>query len=265
MGQRLIITESERKEILSKYIMQNVIEEQNKGSIAVNLYNRIKNKPIVKKIESLYDPNLSKFVKNVVSNFPQLKKNETSILQQVTLSSKNPEEFLSKNSSSVDSVTNNQIEEQVGAIILGFVALILLIVIIKNKGTSCQTNTEASKKLQPLVGLTVNLYNGENQQMLYGKVKINDIKFQDCYQEGSRSHIIMNYDWRVECLSNPSRLSNQIDVVERQNVGKTVIKSSSSKYNKEFTDRLQEIAGNFCRKPQADYSSVTPPSSSNLA
>ena len=80
MGQRLIISEEERKEILSKYIMENVIEEQKKGSIAVNLYNRIKNKPIVKRLESLADPDFKKFVANVVREFPKYKKKESEMV-----------------------------------------------------------------------------------------------------------------------------------------------------------------------------------------
>ena len=252
MGQRLIISEEEKINILAKHVSEKLLKED-KSSFIQTLYDRIKNRPVVKKIEIAYDPDLSKFVKNVVSAFPNLKKNESVLLQKVQSGQENPESFISNNQTDVEKTISNQIQEQLGVFVLGFAALILLILIIKRSGLKCVENQEGTSRLQELVGKTINLYNDSNQQMLYGKVSITDIKFMDCSGDGGRSHVIMNFDWRVECLSNPSRLDDNIYVTSKETVGKTTIKKSASKYNKSYTDKLQELVGQYCKKPDADF------------
>jgi hypothetical protein len=253
MGKKYIISESQ----------YNLILEQ-KNSFAVSLYNRIKNKPIVKKIEGLYDSNLSKFVDNVVKSFPTLKNKETVITNELKKGLQEPETFLQNNQKSIENISSGQIQEQVGGFVLGLIGIIILIGILKKSTIGCQEEKNASSNLQDLIGKTINLYNDSSEQMLYGKVKINDIKFMDCSGEGSRSHVIMNYDWRVDCLSNPSRIGNEINVTSLQRIGKTTVKTSSGKFNSSFTNLIQQKVGEFCKKPSADFALNRRPSSNSI-
>jgi ribosomal protein S8 len=304
MGQRLIISEEERKEILSKYIMENVIEEQKKGSIAVNLYNRIKNKPIVKRLESLADPDFKKFVANVVREFPKYKKKESEMVSQGMTMMKNPEAYLEKNQSKVDQFAGSQIAEQAGGLaIVGVVGVTLLMLIIytakygKKIEPTTQSNnpiiktptstpkppappkSDIDKKLEVLDGKTVNLYNDPNEQVLFGTERVTDFRFFDNSKQGERSGVRFGLGLRaldidpyselvqklakvhgvyeIICLANPERLADFI-VKEGEY-------TKDYKYNKKFTDTVAQIAGPYCKRPEADFSVVSKQSSQNLA
>jgi hypothetical protein len=66
MSQRLIITEEEKRNILSLY------EQKDDGDFIVNIYNKIKDNPTMKKIDSLYDSNLITYISKVIKNFPNI-------------------------------------------------------------------------------------------------------------------------------------------------------------------------------------------------
>lgn len=278
MGQRLIITEAERKEILSKYIMENVIEEQNKGSIAINLYNRIKNKPIVKRLESLADPDFKKFVANVVREFPKYKKKESEMINQGMTMMKNPEAYLEKNQSKVDQFAGSKIDEQiVGMAILSTVGILFLMMIIytsKFGRKITKPSEEATNVLKQFEGKTLNLYNDSEEQYLFGTDKIRRMQFIDNSNFGSRNYIRINAPffgiYEVICLSNPDRLSPYLLKVEKETVGAgtrypKTFTTKDPKYNKKFTDKLSEVVVKFCKAPQADFSTIYEPSSQNIS
>lgn len=109
-----------------------------------------------------------------------------------------------------------------------------------------------NKSLLPFNGKTVNLYNDSNQQVLWGKIKIEKMEFYDRTSFGERSGIKISTDlgnYEIICLSNPNRLSNYL--VEE---GKY---TTDLKYNKGFTDAVISKAPNFCKKPSADFAMNT--------
>lgn len=266
------LTESDLINIVKKVLNE---QSQTKPSFISKLYDRIKNKPLVKKVDSLYDPDLKKFISNVIKEFPNLKKNENLFLQKIKELEKNPEDFLSNQESNLNKLLNNQLQEQVaGVIALSFLALILLIFLVKKKNGFCKVGESATQKLEGLVGKTVNIYNDESEQMLYGKIKINTIYFEDCSNSSSRSSVKINSDLSVECLANPSRMDNKIYLSSKETVGRTTAGAKTvstttviredDKFNKKFTEHLQTLVGNFCQKPAADYSVTFEPSSQNI-
>ena len=243
-------------------IVQKVLLEQ-KENIVMSVYNRIKNRPIVKTIEKLYNPNVEQFVKNVISKFPSFKKYESHIIQQVQQGMKNPESIIQNNQNEIEKFTTNQVQEQIGGIIvLGLIGLVILIVL--SRKVACDDVKDATSKIQGLVGKTINLYNDDTEQILYGKVNVSDIMFMDCSTKGGRSHVLINYDWRIDCLANPSRLDSEITVTSRETVGRTTIKTSSGKFNKSFTNNLQELVGQYCKKPDADFAYRSPNQNQSL-
>ena len=248
MGKKYIITENQ----------YNVLLEQ-ENSFVTSLYNRVKNKPIIKKIESLYDENVSTFIDNIVSNFSVLKNKGQILKNEVKKSLTDPESFLQKNYKEIE---NNQIQEQLGAVVLFFVVAILLIILIK-KSKFCQTDSDATSKLQSLVGKRINLYNDIDEQMLYGTIKVGRISFLDCSKSDSRSKVLINTDYAIECKSNPSRIDNKLYRTTKEKVGTFTVKKTDEAFNEEFTDEVQKLVGGFCKKPEADFAVNTDLRNSN--
>jgi hypothetical protein len=244
MGKNFIITEEDRKHIRGLY-------EQGVDPITT-IYNKIKNKPIFQKIEKLYDPNINTFVRNVVNSFPTLKNKESIIVQQVQTGLKNPISYVNTNQSEIDKFSEDQLQEfPVGMFILFALIILIILIVRKNRPTPTPTPTptpdnEATIKLKELDGKTVNLYNEPDEQMLYGKVMVFGFKFNDYSSDGGRSKVTFISSpglshWSIQCLSNPSRL------------GSSISGESGTVYNKEFTDKVQELVGSYCKKPSADY------------
>lgn len=278
MGKRIVISEDEKKNILVKYITKGIIEEQKKGSIASNLYNKIKGKPIVKRLESLADPDFRQFVANVIREFPKYKNKESEILNQGLSILKDPETYLQQKSGEVDKIVNSQISEQaVGIAILQSVGLLFLMLIIYTAkfGKKIEKSSEeATSVLKQFEGKTLNLYNDPEEQYLFGTDKIKTMEFIDDSERGGRNKIKIYAPWfglyEVHCLANPDRLAPYLLKVEKETIGagtkyaKTFI-TKDPKYNKKFTDKLSEVVLKFCKAPEADFSVVSTPSSSNLA
>ena len=238
MGKKYIITENQ----------YNVILEQD-NSFVTSLYNRVKNKPIIKKIESLYDENVSTFIDNVISNFSVLNNKGQILKNEVKKTLSNPESFLQKNYKEIE---NNRIQEQLGGVVLFFVVVILLIILIK-KRSFCQTDSGATSKLQSLLGKRINLYNDIDEQMLYGTIKVGSISFLDCSKSDSRSKVIINSDYAIECKSIPSRIDNKLYRTTKEKVGNYTVKKTNESFNEEFTNEVQKLVGSFCKTPVADF------------
>ena len=273
MGQRLIITEEEKKDILFLY------EQQLPQNTLNAIYNKIKDKPIVKKIESLYDNDINKFLNNVVNAFPKFKGNQNEMMSKLKELMSNPDSVVKQYGKDIQTLVGNQIQEQGSAFATTWIIICIIMVIIgtiqkvRYKNKQPQTTptqqpkieelepkiSEADEILKQFQFNTLNLYNDEQEQILWGREYIFRPKFIDVASSGGRSGVIFGFgkdvpseykdslgDYEVPCLSNPSRLANFIikngkyDIVNR-------------KYNKNFTEQLNSKVGQFCRKPEADF------------
>lgn len=273
MGQRLIITEEEKKDILFLY------EQQLPQNILNAIYNKIKDKPIVKKIESLYDNDINKFLNNVVNAFPKFKGNQNEMMSKLKELMSNPDSVVKQYGKDIQTLVGNQIQEQGSVFATTWIIICIIMVIIgtiqkvRYKNKQPQTTptqqpkieelepkiSEADEILKQFQFNTLNLYNDEQEQILWGREYIFRPKFIDVASSGGRSGVIFGFgkdasseykdslgDYEVPCLSNPSRLANFIikkgkyDIVNR-------------KYNKNFTEQLNSKVGQFCRKPEADF------------
>jgi hypothetical protein len=254
----------------------------------MSIYNRIKNKPIVKKLESLSDPNFSKFVSNVVREFPKFKGKEQELSSKGLTLLKNPENFIQSNQGQIDKIANSQLTEQIASqIILTTFGLLLLMLVVYSAKYGKKINTpakeeikirkeelsEVNRKLQVLKGKTVNLYNDQSEQILYGTETVSDIEFFDLSKSGGRSGVKFGLGYQLQkispdlgkvygiyeiiCLSNPERLADYI-VREGEYI-------SNYKYNKKFTDAVGAIAGSYCKAPSADFSVIQKPSNNKIA
>lgn len=111
MGKRLIITEEERKNILSNYYNQKIVSEQDKN-ITNRIYGLIKNLPIVRKIEKTYDPDLRKHIMNLVGITPKLKGKEKEIISQIKDENMSSEELAQKLGSEITKLNKSKLNEQ---------------------------------------------------------------------------------------------------------------------------------------------------------
>ena len=111
MGQRLIITESERKDIMSKYYSDNIISEQEK-TMTEKVYGLIKNLPLVRKIEKSYNHNLKTHLINLVGLVPKLKGKENEILSKIEDENQDTEELASKINSEIANIGKSSLNEQ---------------------------------------------------------------------------------------------------------------------------------------------------------
>jgi TonB family protein len=120
---------------------------------------------------------------------------------------------------------------------------------------------EKNKVFSDLKGKTVNLYNDKEQQVIYGRITIGKLRFNPEDSSGGRSSIMIydgnNFKYEIICLSNPNRLASHI--TEKGNY------VDDFKYNKTFVDEVKKRAGNFCKKPKADFGSIDKSDNSNLA
>jgi len=275
MGKKYIITESQ----------YNVLLEQ-ENSFVNSFYNKIKDKPIVKKIESLSDPNFKTFVSNVIKEFPKLKNKEQLFISKGMELLQNPKDFFIKNKKGVEKMLESQLSEQVSDIvgggILTFFGIFFLVLIIYTAKYGQKINkpdkirkeelSEVNQKLQVLKGKTVNLYNDQSEQILYGTEIVTDIEFFDLSKSGGRSGVKFGMGYKLQkispdlgkvygiyeiiCLSNPERLA---DYIVRQ--GEYI---SNYKYNNKFTDAVGTIASSYCKAPSADFSVVQKPNDNKM-
>lgn len=257
------LTETELTTIIKK-----VIQEQQNSTLN-KILNRVKNNPTFKKIQSLYDKDVNKFVSNVVNAFPKLKNKQTDLLNLVNQGLKNPEAFASKHENELN---QQNIQEQ--AVILTSLGVFALLVIIatiaqgpktkKQKG--CVTSQEPTDLLKKLVGKTVNLYNDESNEYLYGRDVISSVRFEDCGSEG-QSKIIMYTPslgkLQISCLLNSQKIDSRIISLVPDAKGNKFIETI--KYNKPLTDEFTKTVAKFCVKPSADFAMNSSGSSSGIA
>jgi hypothetical protein len=261
-------------------LIQNVITEQNTNNdYILSFYEKIKNNPLVKKIESLYDVNPNKFLDNVIKAIPKLSSKRNQMLGKFNELSSNPESLIKQYGKSIENLGSNQLKEQgvgFGTTWLIIITIMLIIGTVQrikyNKQQKSKISiptptptpiakSDADTLLEEINGKTINLYNDVEEQILYGRDRVNNISFQDSSLFGGRNGVVFGLgrffssdsdikktlgDYEVICLSNPDRLAPFIVLKGQYDI-------TSRKYNKKFTDYLNEKVGQFCKKPDADF------------
>jgi hypothetical protein len=255
-------------------LIQNVITEQNTNNdYILSFYEKIKNNPLVKKIELLYDVNPNKFLDNVINAIPKLSGKRDQMLSKFNELSSNPESLIKQYGKSIENLGRNQLKEQAVGFATAWIIIAVIMIIIGvvkkiryNKEHPKTTPTpipksEADTLLQEINGKTINLYNDVEEQILYGRDRVYGASFIDSSLFGSRSGVVFGFgrlfssdsefkkiwgDYEIICLSNPDRLAPFIVLKGQYDI-------TSRKYNKKFTDYLNEKVGQFCKKPDADF------------
>ena len=117
------------------------------------------------------------------------------------------------------------------------------------------------------IGKTLNLYEDTSQQSMnssYSPITIESVEFKQVNPslkgvliKGRRQN---NENLTVEdilggqlvavCKYNPDEFSNQMGVFD------FVGRNQKQFYNKKFTDKLNELGGEYCKKPQADFGAL---------
>ena len=155
------------------------------------------------------------------------------------------------------------------------------------KGEQTDRDKEFYEKLKPLVGKKVNLYTDERQSELDSNSKILGFNLSDkSFLSGDVPYIRINIPifskgitseaatYKIYCKFNPLGLDNKITeettVAGPGSRNKTgVIYSGETVkrnlYNKQFTDKVSELASKWCRKPEADFGSIDKGDVSDLA
>ena len=118
-------------------------------------------------------------------------------------------------------------------------------------------------------GKTINLYNDPDQRMLWGKLEISDIGWEN---NGEIQWVTMIgydhysskvfYPFAIKGLLNPPSVDSRIiqykdlKISSDKEFGLAVDKETqiSTHYNKSFTDELSRTATPWIKKPEADYS-----------
>lgn len=283
-------------------IVNLILKEQSENKLSNKIYSVIKNLPLVKKIEKSYNPDLKKHIINLVGITPKLKGKESELISNAATNKLGLEDLANKLNSEISKLENSKLNEQ-GVTPTGWIisipTLIFLILFIRQivynklnpesnqKKTTRQTEipqqvkekNEVDKKLEIFNGKTVNLYNDPEEQILFGTEKIYDMRFFDKSNEGGRSGIkfglglsIQDIDsenelstklaklmgvYEIVCMSNPTRLANFI-VKEGQY-------TKDYKYNKKFTDSVSTIAGQYCKRPEADFGVIGKLKTNNMS
>jgi hypothetical protein len=276
MGQRLIITEEERIQILKQHKLLN-------EGVIETLVSKLSGTKLYQAVDKAWDKNPAVFVQNFVKQMPKFKDKSQELLQKIKeVSNMNDNQKLSfinkyKNSAvqDVNVLDKNMNEQILAGIYLGIILIVLIYIIIgiiksgKQKDikevppteptTPVKIKSEIDKQLEVFNKKTINLYNDLDEQIIYGRDIIFNPKFIDVSTEGGRSGVIFGFgqglpsdlkdylgDYEIPCLSNPDRLASFI-------VRKGKYDIQSRKYNKRFTDELSKIASPFCKKPDADF------------
>jgi hypothetical protein len=105
------------------------------------------------------------------------------------------------------------------------------------------------------LGKTINVYNDLQQQNLYGMLRIDGIVFRDPELNSGRvkmdlSDGVTTSQFEIRCLANPDRLGNEMDMMKGSGPAATV---DTTKYNKQFTDKLISLSSGWCKRPNADF------------
>jgi hypothetical protein len=265
MGQKMVISEQEKNEILRQYHLIN-------ESISTTIANKLSGTKLYQLVDKSWDSNPMIFVKNILQEIPSLKNKQSELSQKVTNITKMDDNqkisFINGNRSTVEkeiSNTEKSLTEQVmlwytiAAVV--FIYCIIGIVRmekmrktdpekydkIKNPPMSLTDDETATQELSDLIGKTINLYNSSDERDLNQRIKILGIKFKSYKASGGWVQFkTMSEAYSVGCLVNPDELAHNI---QKSN-------SISNYYNEKFTTLLNEKVGRFCKKPSADFGSI---------
>jgi hypothetical protein len=234
--------------------------------------------PIFDRVKKCYSPTPEYFVENLKKEFPEIgpKSSELLVKMKSVLKMKKPEmlQYLSKNwkkmisgDLSESEILSEALPPGMPGLIAFGVAIILLIIYSATMPDPVATPEPAPAQVEPSVkspetlelmklfsGKTINLYNDPEQRYLYGKLKIDIIRWYAEEIEGGIQRVEMtcvsNYLGRdikhryiIKGLLNPPSISKAILDDDR-----------SIFYNGSFTDELNRIATPWIKKPDADYS-----------
>jgi hypothetical protein len=300
MGHRLIISESEKKKILEKYSLN-----EQESNLSNRVYGMIKNFPLVKKIEQSYDPDLKKHIANLVKLSPKLKPFEIEMNQKASTDKSSTNDLANKIIGKVDEIQKSQINEQPTAAVLIIPTVIFLLLFLrqviynkKNPGVNQKPklgqpdggnitfkdpfSKEINDQLQQFVGKTINLYDDIQETDLGATAKILSINlFTPTWLSGDIQSIDLGLkvitkgvtyasgvSHKVYCQYNPDKLEDRVTTKKRidgVSIGQSVGGGMSYEYNKKFTDALNQIAGKWCKKPEADFGLINKTNSSKIA
>ena len=236
--------------------------------------------PIFDRVKKCYSPTPEYFVENLKKEFPEIGPKSSELLGKMksVLKMKKPEmlQYLSKNwkkmisgDLSESETLHEALPPNVIVLIVFGCAIILLIIISSNRNLESAPepaqvepaqvepwvkSPETLELMKLFSGKTINLYNDPEQRYLYGKLKIDIIRWYAEEIEYGIQRVEMtcvsNYLGRdikhryiIKGLLNPPSISKDILDDDR-----------SIFYNGSFTDELNRIATPWIKKPDADYS-----------
>jgi len=282
MGQRIVISEQEKNEILTRY---NILNE----SIASAIANKLSGTRLYQLVDKSWDPNPINFVQNILKQIPGLKNKQSELVQKITNITKMDENqkisFINGNRNTVEkeiSTTEKSLTEQV-VLWYSIAAVVFIYCIIgivrmekmrksdpekydKIKNPPPTENEVYQNKLNQLVGKTINLYKDPEQTQLDDTTKIKDLYLLRKDMFGNAPHIeLMLPTFRkgiyseaahimVMCKYNPNRFDDRITL--RPDMTSNISHQEFYLYNKTFTDKLTELAGQWCQAPEADFGSI---------
>lgn len=117
------------------------------------------------------------------------------------------------------------------------------------------------------IGKSLNLYDDTSQQSMnssYSPITIESVEFKQVNsslkgvlikgsglsKENRTVEDILGGQLVAVCKYNPDEFSNQMGIFDYFG------RNQKQFYNKKFTDKLNELAGEYCKKPQADFGSL---------
>lgn len=289
MGQKMVISEQEKNEILRQYHLIN-------ESISTTIANKLSGTKLYQLVDKSWDSNPMIFVKNILQEIPSLKNKQSELSQKVTNITKMDDNqkisFINGNRSTVEKEISNTEKSLTEQVMLWYtiaaVVFIYCIIGIVRMEKMRKTDPEKydkiknpppsetqiyQEKLNTLLGKTINLYDDIQETDLSATAKIISINlFIPSSLRGDIQSIDLGLKVitkgvtyssgvsnKVYCKYNPDRFEDRITIKKKVNgidVGQVIGGGMSYDYNKKFTDTLNQIAGGWCKKPEADFGSI---------
>ena len=256
------------------------------GSPVKEILSKLTSIPVFGRVKNCYSPTPEYFVENLKKEFPEIGPKSAELLgkmksvlkmdksDRIQYLSKNWKKMISGDLSESETLYEALPPNVIATIILG-VAIILIIILSPAPGTEPKpikiitVSPETTELGKLFKGKTINFYNDPDQRMLWGKLKISDIGWEN---NGEIQWVTMIgydhysskvfYPFAIKGLLNPPSVDNRIiqykdlKISSDREFGLAVDKETpiSTHYNKSFTDELNRIATPWIKKPEADYS-----------